>query len=258
MPHGQGQSPFDALARTDEHGEYWSARDLMSHFGYARWTEVRTGIDRARLSIINTMGETAGQSHIEADLQNRKLGQGRQREIEDFRLTRFGAYIWAMNGDPRKPEIAAAQAYFAVQTRIAETMTAPAPVLTAPPYPHRAASMPLRVGDLMVCVVPHDQGFFIDGPDVFWVFDFPDSDAMAAWLPEHERRRERVRTVSGLVDMWLITEAGLARLLRERTKPSRWAGADTRRDELRHWLKTGAPTPQGRPLLPPAVRRELT
>ena len=45
------------------------------------------------------------------------LGSGAEREIEDYHLSRLACYLVAMNGDPRKPEIAAAQTYFAVSTR---------------------------------------------------------------------------------------------------------------------------------------------
>lgn len=107
-------SPFDQIKRTDEHGEYWSARDLMPLMGYPAWREFAAVIDRSKLAATN-------QGLVADDLfgVDPKKTSGRPRE--DYRLTRFAAYLVAMNGDPRKPEVAAAQAYFAVRTRQAET-----------------------------------------------------------------------------------------------------------------------------------------
>lgn len=257
MPHGQGESSFDALRQFRPDGsEYWDARDVMTHVDYSRWERFEEAIHRAIKAAKNT--NTYSEAAFSEVSQLPEPGNPRSRARKTFHLSRYALYLIVMNGDPAKPQIAAAQAYFAVQTRIAETMAAPPKVLLAPEYPRDAPALPVRVGNLLACVTPHPGGFFIDGPDIFWVFDFDDSDAMAAWLPEHERRRERVQTVGGVLPMWLITEAGLARLLRERTKPSKWVGVDERRAELRHWMQGGARTAEDVPTLSPAARRELT
>jgi DNA-damage-inducible protein D len=109
-------SPFDALCRTDEHGEHWSARELMPVMGYgADWRNF-AAVERAKIACHNTGADVA----INFGGATRVSGQ-RGPAAADYRLTRYAAYLVAMNGDPRKPEIAAAQTYFAVKTREAET-----------------------------------------------------------------------------------------------------------------------------------------
>jgi DNA-damage-inducible protein D len=109
-----GTSPFDALRRTDEHGEHWTGRELMTVMQYQNWEDFRRIVTRAHQSAKNS-GHDA--DHAFSAVTEKGTG-GRPRE--DFRLTRFAAYLVAMNGDPNKPEVASAQAYFAVKTRQAE------------------------------------------------------------------------------------------------------------------------------------------
>lgn len=72
--------------------------------------------------------ENQGQSEAFNRSVNRVPAGGGFTVKQDVEMSRFAAYLTAMNGDPNKPEVAAAQGYFAVQTHVAETAT-PTPAI---------------------------------------------------------------------------------------------------------------------------------
>jgi hypothetical protein len=108
-------TPFDSIRRVDEHGnEYWYARELMPLLGYKTWERVPNVIDRAKTACLNVGNRI--EDHFFEEVRKTS-----GRPQQDFKLSRYSCYLVAMNGDSRKPEIAAAQSYFAVSTHEAET-----------------------------------------------------------------------------------------------------------------------------------------
>lgn len=113
------ESPFDRVKRTRADGTvYWSGRELMPLLGYDSWRRFTDAIDRAKAA---AQAQNNDVTRLFASAVKKSSGG---RPAEDVELARFAAYLVAMNGDPRKPEIAAAQHYFAVRTRQAETTPA--------------------------------------------------------------------------------------------------------------------------------------
>lgn len=107
-------------ARRENGIEYWYARDLYPLLGYLRWENFETAVQRAKEACEKSKGSVT--DHFREVTKMVKVGSGAEKEIPDIKLTRYACYLITLNGDPRKKEIAFAQAYFVTQTRKMEVL----------------------------------------------------------------------------------------------------------------------------------------
>ncbi|WP_375392929.1 DNA damage-inducible protein D [uncultured Sphingomonas sp.] len=107
---------FQELRQTNAYGaDYWSARDLQLLLGYSQWRRFEDAIRRAMTSC--EQSGNPSDYHFAGAGKPIVGGKGAVQVVADYHLSRFACYLIAQNGDPRKPAIARAQKYFAVQTR---------------------------------------------------------------------------------------------------------------------------------------------
>ena len=112
---GPSQS-FEDIKEVDKNGiEFWTARKLFPLLGYATWQAFDEVVTRAARAALNS-GQIVD-DHFSQLTKLVDIGSGGRRAVKDWKLDRYACYLIAQNGDPKIPQIAVAQTYFAVQTR---------------------------------------------------------------------------------------------------------------------------------------------
>jgi DNA-damage-inducible protein D len=116
-----GELPFEQIRHVDEQGEYWTARELGDTLGYrTNYRNFKAAIERAKKACKNSGNPVS--DHFAETRNMVPIGSGAERDLDDYRLTRYACYLIAQNSDPKKDIVAKAQTYFAVKTRGMELM----------------------------------------------------------------------------------------------------------------------------------------
>ena len=86
-----GNKSFEDLKEVNEYGaEYWSAREIQPHLGYAQWRRFEDAIKRA-ITSCKQSGNTP-ENHFAGAGKMVDIGSQTGRELDDYHLSRFACY----------------------------------------------------------------------------------------------------------------------------------------------------------------------
>ena len=112
---------FESIKHVDDDGnEYWYARELQKVLEYNQWRSINDLIKRAKVACKESDNNI--HDHFAVQRKMVDIGSNTQREVLDYKLSRYACYLIVMNGNPKKETIALAQTYFAIQTRKQELL----------------------------------------------------------------------------------------------------------------------------------------
>ena len=112
---------FESIKHVDDDGnEYWYARELQKVLEYNQWRSINDLIKRAKVACKESDNNI--HDHFAVQRKMVDIGSNTQREVLDYKLSRYACYLIVMNGNPQKEIIALAQNYFAIQTRKQELL----------------------------------------------------------------------------------------------------------------------------------------
>ena len=90
-------SLFESLKHVNHDGvEYWSARELYPHLGYAKWQRFEEAVDRAKESCKSASQRV--EEHFTDAGKSFPMPKGGTNEMKDVLLTRYACYLVAQNG----------------------------------------------------------------------------------------------------------------------------------------------------------------
>lgn len=93
---------------------FWWASEVCLMLGYRDLKSFEPVLRRTERALLSLGAD------IHDNIRAHERGDGGSPS-RDYKMTRFACYLASMNGDPSKREVAAMQAYFAVQTRLLES-----------------------------------------------------------------------------------------------------------------------------------------